>query len=220
VVKFKDHVQEPLKSQVKAFVRQEAMHTREHIAFNAQVIEAGYDITSLENRTLERLAIARARHPVAQLAGTVAMEHFTAIIANSLLSEPKILEGASGKAGELWRWHSIEEIEHKAVAFDVYMAVTQKISAFKRWSIRTRVMVLTTYNFTRSMSANIADLLRQDGLDPIKERGRALKLVFGKNGLLRGALPHYLAFYLPGFHPWSLDDRKLIAETEMSLAPA
>ncbi|CAN5138156.1 metal-dependent hydrolase [soil metagenome] len=219
VVQFKDQVVEPLKTQVKAFVRQEAMHTREHIAFNEQVTGAGYDITSLEERTKGRIAIAKARHPIAQLAGTVAMEHFTALIAHSLLTNPKVLEGAAGEAGHLWRWHSVEEIEHKSVAFDVYMAATAKLSPFKRWKIRSQVMLLTTINFTQAMSANIADLMRQDGLDPKKERGRALKLVFGRDGLMQGLLPHYLAFYMPGFHPWSLDDRKLIAEHDTAMAP-
>lgn len=210
VVQFKDRVEEPLKGQVKAFVRQEAMHTREHLAFNEQVVGAGYDISGIEARTVQRLALARSRHPVAQLGVTVAMEHFTALIANSLLSDPEQLKGAAGESGDLWRWHSAEEIEHKAVAFDVFMAATKGLTPFKRWSIRVRLMMLATLNFSRSMTANIADLLRQDGLDPKAERAKALKLLFGRHGLFRGALGHYLAFYMPGFHPWKHDDRKLI----------
>lgn len=212
VVAFKDRVEEPLKSQVKQFVRQEAMHTREHIAFNESVTGAGYDVTRIEARTVGRLAIARSRHPVAQIAVTVAMEHFTAMIAHALLSNPKLLEGAVAETGDLWRWHSVEEIEHKAVAFDVYMAATKTLSPFKRWLIRCQIMMLATNNFARSMSANIADLLRQDGLDPKKERWRALAMFFGRNGLFAGQLGHYLAFYMPGFHPWKHDDRKLIAQ--------
>lgn len=220
VVHYKDCTSEPLTSQIKAFVRQEAMHTREHLAFNRQVTGAGYDIAPLEARTTERLTIAKARHPIAQLALTVAMEHFTAILANALLSEPRHLDGAPQPEAQLWRWHSVEEIEHKSVAFDTYMAATAGISAYRRWSIRCRVMGLTTWLFTRTMSKNIADLLRQDGLDPVAERGRVLRYLFGRRGLLRGALWHYLAYYRPGFHPWSLDDRQLIAEADAGFAPA
>jgi uncharacterized protein len=220
VVKFKDQVDEPLKSQLKAFVRQEAMHTREHIAFNQKVIADGYDITGIEERSLARLAVARSRHPVAQLAVTAAMEHFTAILAEDLLTCASRLEGADPDTIKLWKWHSIEEIEHKSVAYDVFLKVTEGMSPFKRWSIRTRIMMLTTYNFVRNMTGHVADLLRQDGLDPKKHRMAALRVLFGRDGMLRGAMVHYLAYYLPGFHPWNKDNRRLIAEAEEALTLA
>ena len=217
VVKFKDGVSEPLKSQVKAFVRQEAMHTREHIAFNNSIIEAGYDLTGIEERSLARLAIARARHPLAQLAVTVAMEHFTAILAEDILTNPRRTAGADPETAKLWKWHSIEEIEHKSVAFDVFMNAMKGLSPYKRWSIRVRTMALTTWNFYRNMSGHTADLLRQDGLDPKACRGQALKVLFGKGGMLRGRIGEYLSYYLPGFHPWKNDNRALIAQAEEEL---
>ena len=214
VVKFKDHVEEPLKTQVKAFVRQEAMHTREHIAFNNAIIEAGYDITGIEERSLARLGIARSRHPVAQLAVTVAMEHFTAILAEDILTNPRRTAGADPETAKLWKWHSIEEIEHKSVAFDVFLNATKGLSGYKRWSIRVRTMALTSWNFYRNMSGHVADLLRQDGLDPKACRGQALRVLFGKGGMLRGQIGAYLSYYLPGFHPWKHDHRALIASSE------
>jgi predicted metal-dependent hydrolase len=217
VVKFKDRVDGPLKDQVKAFVRQEAMHTREHVAFNAAIVAGGYDITGIEERSLARLSIARSRHPVAQLAVTAAMEHFTAILAYDLLTNPNRLAGAEPETAKLWKWHSIEEIEHKSVAYDVYLNVTKGLSGYRRWSIRTRIMALTTYNFVRNMSGHVADLLRQDGLDPKAHRGRALKILFGKGGMLRGQIGAYLSYYLPGFHPWKHDHRALIARAEEEL---
>lgn len=220
VVKFKDRVEGPLKDQVKAFVRQEAMHTREHIAFNNVVVEAGYKIEGIEERSLARLEIARSRHPVAQLAVTTAMEHFTAILAEDILTNPERTKGADPDTARLWKWHSIEEIEHKSVAYDVFLAVTAGLSDFKRWSIRTRIMALTTYNFVQNMSGHVADLLRQDGLDPKACRGRALKVLFGKGGMLRGRIGQYLAYYRPGFHPWLQDNRDLIAKADQELAAA
>jgi predicted metal-dependent hydrolase len=220
VVKFKDRLEGPLKDQVKAFVRQEAMHTREHIAFNNGVIAQGYDISGIEKRSLARLAIARSRHPVAQLAVTAAMEHFTAILAQDILTNPKRTAGAEPETARLWKWHSIEEIEHKSVAFDVLMAVMAPLSRFRRWSIRTRIMALTTWNFYRNMSGHVADLLRQDGIEPKTQRRAALRVLFGKGGMLRGQIGAYLSYYLPGFHPWKHDNRALIARAEQELAAA
>ena len=36
-------------------------------------------------------------------------------------------------------------------------------------------------------------------------------------GMFRKILGAWLKFFLPGFHPWKHDDRKLIAEAERSL---
>ena len=219
VVRFKDQLPEPLKGQVKTFVRQEALHTREHLAFNKQAADY-YDLSSLEARTVHRLEISRGRHPVAQLASTVALEHFTAIFAHVLLTQPKHLEGAPEEVARLWRWHSIEEIEHKAVAFDTYMAVMAKASPFKRWKVRSMVACIAGYHFLRNLSRNVAELLRQDGIDWRTRRWSIYRQLFVSPGLFTAIAPHLFAYFLPGFHPWGLKDRALIAEGDAELALA
>ena len=51
---------------------------------------------------------------------TVGMEHLTAIMAEHILTTPEALEPLDETVKELLYWHAVEEIEHKAVAFDVY----------------------------------------------------------------------------------------------------
>ncbi len=58
-----------------------------------------------------------------QLATTIALEHFTAIVAHQLLTNPKATEGMHPNVKPLWLWHAVEETEHKAVCFDVYQQV-------------------------------------------------------------------------------------------------
>src|SRR5215208_3261780 len=113
-----------LAEEIKAFTTQEVIHSREHDAFNRRAAEAGYDLSSLEKRVGERLAVARARAPIANVAATMALEHFTAILAHQLLSDPRHLAGADPEAAALWRWHSCEEIEHKGVAYDTWLWAT------------------------------------------------------------------------------------------------
>ena len=59
-----------------------------------------------------------------KLAITAALEHYTATMAETLLSEPE-LQARFADQGlfRMWAWHAIEECEHKSVAFDVYKAV-------------------------------------------------------------------------------------------------
>lgn len=94
VRRYRDLADPVLQAQISTFIQQEAMHTREHIAFNRLIKNAGFDTARMEAHTRERIEIGRARHPIAQLAITVALEHFTAIMAHVLLADPDPMRGA------------------------------------------------------------------------------------------------------------------------------
>jgi predicted metal-dependent hydrolase len=123
---FRDRVTDPaLKRQVAGFIGQEAVHGREHRVFNNRLAELGYPtkhyekLTRVGLRVRERIAPAKAN-----LAATAALEHFTATLAELVLTNEEIrtLMGADA-VRDLFVWHALEESEHKAVAFDVYRAV-------------------------------------------------------------------------------------------------
>src|SRR5687767_15150839 len=133
VRRFRERGDARLQEQIQAFIAQEAAHTREHVVFNKLIKNAGYDTTAMDADTRRLLDIARSRHPVAQLAITVALEHFTAIMAHCLLTDKNPLPGAPPEVLRLWQWHAIEELEHKAVAYDTFLAVTRQMSPLRRW---------------------------------------------------------------------------------------
>ncbi len=54
------------------------------------------------------------------------------------------------------------------------------------------------------------DLLAQDGFRGARPKWRLFAYAFGRPGMARKVLGMYLAFFLPGFHPWNHDDRALI----------
>src|SRR6202795_2731060 len=132
VRKFRDAVPAHQQAQIDAFIKQEAAHSREHIHFNKQVHEAGYEVESIEAALAEQLEKAKEFPPVVNLATTVALEHFTAIIAHAALKSDRHFTCASTDAARLWKWHAIEEIEHKAVAFDTFMAATKTMPFSQR----------------------------------------------------------------------------------------
>lgn len=220
VRRYRGEVDGKLAEQVTAFITQEAMHTREHVAFNRQVADHGYDVAALEARTRQRLDFARTRTPRLQLGATIALEHFTAVLANALLSDPRHLEGAAPEARNLWRWHAIEEIEHKSVAFDTFMAVTKDISGFRRWHIRVWTMIIATLILYSVVRDNMRDLLAKDGIGGWRATRGTLALLWRRPGMLRQALGPYLSYFAPGFHPWLHDDRGLIRAAEQDLALA
>ncbi len=219
VRRFQDEVPPKLASQIDEFVKQEAYHTREHVAFNRQVADAGYDTEAMDDWIRDRLAETRDRHPVAQLCVTVALEHFTAIFAHQMLKDPNAFAGASEEARRMWTWHAIEEVEHKAVAFDTYLHVTRDLKPRKRWMIRSLVFWNVSRNFVRFRSRDALALMRQDGITGLPAFARLFWYLAGKPGVLRRVFPMWLSYFRPGFHPWDHDDRDLVkkAETELRL---
>jgi predicted metal-dependent hydrolase len=215
---YRDRVPPALRAQIAAFITQEALHTREHVAFNRHIVEHGRDLAAMEARSKAMLDEGRARAPHVQLAATVAMEHFTAILAHLVLSDPALLEGADPETARLWRWHSIEEIEHKGVAYDTFLHISAHIPAHKLWLFRSSVMLHTTGRFLKSIGRNVLQILREDGLDDGATRRALLRYLLVSPGVLARVIGPWLAFFRPGFHPWDHDDRALIAEAERELA--
>ena len=212
VRRFRDEVDAPLQEQITAFIAQESIHTREHVVFNKLAKDAGYDVEALENRAKKALEFARKRSARRQLAATCALEHFTAILSHQLLkNDGRDLDGAPEEAARLWCWHAMEEIEHKAVAFDTYMAVTRRLTPPHRYLMRVFAMIMASLILFATVRGNMTDLYREDGF---KGRGvwkRTRRYLFDGSGLLRRALPDYLRYFKPGFHPWDHDDRALLA---------
>jgi predicted metal-dependent hydrolase len=216
---FREGAPPKLDAEIRAFVQQEVMHSREHVAFNKRVVEAGYDFAPLEAAVDEILAIIKTRPPVVNLAATMALEHYTAILASVILSDRDYFAGVDREQAEMWRWHAIEEIEHKGVAYDTWLHATKDWSRWKRWRLKSLMMLLVTINFWRKRVAGAVELLRQDGFTRWA-RTRVWWYLIGNPGLLRKIFLPWLAYFLPGFHPWNHDDRALIGKAESSYAAA
>ncbi|HWC56378.1 MAG TPA: metal-dependent hydrolase [Sphingomicrobium sp.] len=208
---FRDGAPPKLAEEIKAFTTQEAIHSREHDAFNRRAADTGYDLSKLEARVEERLAITKGRPPVVSLAATMALEHFTAILAHQLLANPRHLEGADTETADLWRWHAVEEIEHKGVAYDTWLNATRHWPRFKRWKLKARVMLLVTRNFLVDRTGGALELMRQDGVTGFPAWWLLLTYLWVRPGMFRKIAGAWTKFFLPGFHPWNEDDRALIA---------
>jgi predicted metal-dependent hydrolase len=123
---YRDDITDPdLKRQVTGFIGQEAMHGREHRTFNDRLDQLGYPVKRIERFTKWGLALRTRFAPAkANLAATAALEHFTATLAEIVLTDDETRNMFGDNAvRDLFTWHALEESEHKAVAFDVYKAV-------------------------------------------------------------------------------------------------
>jgi uncharacterized protein len=214
---FREGTPPRLAEEIRAFTTQEAIHSREHDAFNKRAIEAGYDLSKLEAQVEKRLAVTRSRGPAVNLAATMALEHFTAILAHQLLANPSHLAGADRATADLWRWHAVEEIEHKGVAHDNWCHATRDWPRFKRWKVKARVMLYITRNFLIDRTAGALELMRQDGVTGLRTWALLLWYLWVRPGMFRKIAGAWLRYFLPGFHPWNEDDRHLLSAYEASV---
>jgi hypothetical protein len=215
---YRDFVPPALQPQIDAFIKQEAVHSREHAYFNNQVREAGYDTSSIDAELAKWRAEAKGFPADVNLAATVATEHLTAIIAHAFLQSDRHFKHDSAESARLWRWHALEEIEHKAVAFDTFMAVTQELTRYQRWKFRSLVLLLTTGQFLTERVRFMSRLFAQDGINEPTIWIRTFWYLLIYPGLVRQVFPAWLSFFRQNFHPWQQDDRALIAAHESKLA--
>ncbi|MBY6014482.1 metal-dependent hydrolase [Qipengyuania gaetbuli] len=213
-----------LEAEIRAFVKQEINHTREHIAFNRLAEDAGYDIKAIDQRVAELLALTKDRPAIANLAVTMALEHYTAMMAAEFFANPQHFKDADPEVRDMWRWHAAEEIEHKGVAYDTWNHATKDWTPFRRWKVRSLVMLTVTARFFKNRWVDSLNLLEQDGITGWKAKWGLFKYLTVSPGVVRRIFPAWLAYFKPGFHPWDHDDRHLInlyeGEFEDALLPA
>lgn len=215
VRRYRDQITDPdLARQVAGFIGQESVHGREHRAFNDRLDELGYPAKRHE-RIVRRVLTAREKvtPPDVNLAITAALEHFTATLAELALSDDEFRALPGHPAvRDLFVWHSLEEAEHKAVAFDVYRAVggTEKVRIRTMKFIRKAFVVATVL-------MTLGSLLR----DPATYRPGKLRESwrrFKTTPFMQRELWDQLREYdRPGFHPDDRDTSELVAQWREAL---
>jgi len=197
-----------LKRQVSGFIGQEAVHGREHRVLNARLDELGYPAKRTERFTKWGLEKRTKIMPaISNLAATAALEHYTATLAEVLLSDPEA-QGAVGDHAvlDVLLWHALEENEHKSVAFDVYKAVGG--------SERTRVFTMNavTFGFIVGMTIqSIISLLGDADTYKPKVLGPSLRRLRRSPFLKREIWNQLRDYNRSDFHPDDQDTSELLA---------
>jgi uncharacterized protein len=199
-----------LVAQVKAFFGQEGRHGHEHERFIKVLEEQGYD-TERFLAFYRRWAfdvIEKLAPPVLRLSATAALEHYTATLAENGL-RGDIMDHAHPVMRDLLKWHAAEEIEHKAVAFDVL----QRVDA--RWGVRALGLVVASATLGGFWLIASRELLRQEaarGVDMEEKRRwaasdpRLAEERRHRGRMFRKAIAEYLR---PDFHPDQNDNYAL-----------
>jgi uncharacterized protein len=196
-----DLTDQQLRAQVAAFIGQEAMHGREHDRLNRALAGLGYPTQLIDHATGAFLALFRRVAPGSvQLATTAALEHYTAVLAEQLLGDDAFgVFDVPDELRAMFRWHAIEECEHKAVAFDAFR------ERYGSEGVRILTMQLATALIVVLALPLLAASVASD-----RAAWNPIRLARSLSGLRRSPLArkdivtNLLRYSRPGFHP---DDR-------------
>jgi uncharacterized protein len=205
---YADRVTDPeLKKQVAGFIGQEVTHGREHRALNERLHEMGYPTRRVDRMVKAGLKRNERLFPhKVQLAITAALEHYTAALAETLLTDPRAqdLLGDS-EVRSMLLWHALEESEHKSVAFDVY----QHVVGDERVRIRTMRFMTVAFIFA-VVGHTTLSLLGDRATYDLRRLGRSLAALRHSPFLTREVARRINDYNRVGFHPDDHDATELL----------
>lgn len=210
------HVDEPeLRRQIRGFMGQEATHARAHEKFLHTLRQQGYHIDEHLRRMdyLFSVVLEKKLGTRMSLSSISGFEHLTALLSEITLADG-LLRDAEPPMRSLWEWHAAEELEHKALAFDLLQSVSTS------YPLRVAGALLGGATAGACLASGMLLLLRQDGE---LWRRRTLEdfgaLLWSRHRMMPLGLSIFLDYLKPGFHPHQRDTLHLARRVFQPQAP-
>lgn len=198
---FRDQITDPsLAARVSDFIKQEAQHGIAHDKMNQLMKEQGMPVEQFTTtlKKIFRFELTK-RSPQYNIAMTAAAEHLTALMAETFYSKRATLQEVHPYVRALLAWHSIEEMEHRDVAFDVMQQVGEVPEATRKFALAITTALMLGFTLYR---ANV--MLRCDGFNGrqrLQLFRKGLPWFLGRKGILTTMKKEYLDWYKSDFHP-------------------
>ncbi|ENV75181.1 metal-dependent hydrolase [Acinetobacter ursingii] len=198
---FRDKIQDPdLQARVADFIKQEAQHGIAHDKMNQLMKEQGMPVEQFTTtlKKIFRFELIK-RSPQYNIAMTAAAEHLTALMAETFYSKKATLQEVHPYVRALLAWHSIEEMEHRDVAFDVMQQVGEVPEVTRKFALAITTALMLGFTLYR---ANV--MLHCDGFNGrqrLQLFRKGLPWFLGRKGILTAMKKEYLDWYKSDFHP-------------------
>lgn len=217
-----------LAEDVKAFIRQEAIHARAHIVgqefmqahdydlkeglavaesiFGQLLADQPFELSIFKNKWIE------SHWLIARVGIIASIEHFTGVIGQWTLDHSGAWDEnkADPEMSDLFRWHLAEEVEHRNVAFDLFHHLLQNKLGFY---ISRQVLMAGVFPVFMYLMVDIGrSLARQDSLEDMQKLAKAniFKMLWElqRTGRRTGNVPTFtflaksvLRWISPTYHP-------------------
>jgi len=195
-----------------AFIGQEAIHSREHRAFNNRLMEIGFDGKAILEEMEQDIKEMEATKSLQEhLAIVVTGEHVIYAFTRSLLATSHHQFEQHDTVRALFNWHALEEMEHQSVCDDIYKHLYGKGIDHRLLYFRT---LTSTGNLLGSIVVKLMRSLLAQSRKPKKgELREFISWLVLSPGMGRIATKEILGFFSPRFNHWSRleEDQKLIS---------
>lgn len=184
-----------LKKDVAAFIGQEGQHSAGHTTFWNTLRQQGYKLDTY-SQILQVFISRKQRFNTEFYISTVAgFEHFTDCLSEFVL-ESDYLADADPRLKELFEWHFAEELEHKTVAYDVFLNTSGNYLLRILGLINSHLLILG------SVSLGLTVLLAQDKqLFKLKTWQDLVQFLFLKEKFFFRAVSNFFDYWRGDFHP-------------------
>lgn len=196
-----DEIQDPkLKRDVIAFIGQEGQHSAAHSGFWNPLRQQGYELKTF-SRILQVFIPKKQRFSTEFYISTVAgFEHFTNCLSEFVL-ESDYLADTEPQLKKLFEWHFAEELEHKAVAYDVFLSTSGNYLLRIIGLINSHLLILG------ALSLGLVILLSQDQqLFKLKTWRNLIWFFFLEEKFFFKALFNFFDYLQVDFHPSKKDN--------------
>lgn len=197
-----------LRKDVVNLLKQESYHAREHFKFIKYIIKPYFPIMRMTTRKFILFIFGKLMAtPTIRLSISAAGEFFTSNMSEMFLTDPTLLHGMPPALQEFWRWHFIEEIEHRAVAFDVMQ------EAGCGYLMRAYGFLISYIAYVVALSHTYFILAKHDKkLFSPKFYWHSFKYLWIKPGIFRRTTLAYFKYLKPYFHPKQIKIDYLVDE--------
>jgi predicted metal-dependent hydrolase len=199
-----------LLADISNIIGQEAHHARNFIDFNRTLASVYPKIDKLEMKAKAHFSKHAKNDSLEKLIGyTAGYETFTFLAGMVVLAEYEEWMGESDPTMKaLWVWHQVEEVEHGAVAFEVFQHMYGEREWYRKYMI-IKALTEITIEVVKAYSVQC------HGAGYFKSPRRlfnAYRFLFTKlTVMLVNALPAFSKNYTPKAHPLVADGENRIA---------
>ncbi|KPY00989.1 FF domain protein [Pseudomonas amygdali pv. myricae] len=217
---YRESIEDPeLIEKIDGLVAQEAIHSREHRRYNALIEAAGLPVDQIIRGWQTLYGITKKRWVARwfRLATVMMLEHHTAAASSKLLKMPSILQSSVEGYRDMLTWHSLEELEHKSVSFEVWQQVITP--GWRQYVYRTLTTLVISPPFWSAFYISLLRVLcasrRSD--KALSGYWQLFKMMFGVRGLISSNAWVWIQYLLPGYHPWKDDNSAALASAMRKL---
>lgn len=204
---YEGQIKDPvLREEARAFYAQEGRHAGAHEKQLEQLRAQGLGLERFF-RVYEDVAfdwIEKYSPPMLRLSCTAALEHFTAILAERSLDSSD-LDVLPEEMQRLLGWHSVEELEHKAVAFDVLREVSDD-----NYAMRMAGLAVASVTFSGFWMFAVSELCKADGISFTQFVSELRKSRDDRSMVREMFVKGAREYMRRDFHPLNRDTRHLV----------